>query len=195
MDPRATIAGYAYGARDLSGSPVSPSDLRELELAVGFDHEDTAALRELWTVIGDRREELFAAFMERVAHFFLPTFAGADGRPLDDYLAAAHPRFLQWIEDTCTRPYDREWLDYQHEIALRHHRTKKNRTDRAASAVDEVPLRFLVVALYPLTAAMEPFLVEAGVDDATARRLGAAWTKSLVLQVALWSRAYMDEGW
>lgn len=42
-------------------------------------------------------------------------------------MAATHPRFLRWVEDACVRTYDQEWLDYQHEIALRHHRSKKTR--------------------------------------------------------------------
>ena len=48
------------------------------------------------------------------------------------YFAAKRPvvkRFGQWILDTARAEYDQAWLDYQHEIGLRHHRTKKNRTD------------------------------------------------------------------
>jgi len=34
--------------------------------------------------------------------------------------------------------YDRAWLDYQQEIAVRHTRAKKNRTDNVDSAADQV---------------------------------------------------------
>ena len=51
-------------------------------------------------------------------------------------------RFGQWILDTARAEYDQRWLDYQHEIGLRHHRTKKNRTDGAPST-DIVPFRHL----------------------------------------------------
>jgi hypothetical protein len=52
-------------------------------------------------------------------------------------------KLQQWILDTCRRPYDQAWLDYQHEIGLRHHRSKKNRTDGVRS-VDYIPLRYVV---------------------------------------------------
>lgn len=38
-------------------------------------------------------------------------------------------RFGQWVIDTAQAKYDQAWLDYQYEIGLRHHRSKKNKTD------------------------------------------------------------------
>jgi hypothetical protein len=143
--------------------------------------------------VGDSREELFGRWFALVGHFFLPTFAGPNGTPDQAYVDAVHPRFMQWIEDTCTRPYDQTWLDYQHEIGLRHHRRKKNRTDDAQS-VEIVPFRYLPLTLYPLTQTLRPFLVEAGVDEARAERLSDGWAKSLALQVTLWSHPYVNEG-
>jgi len=32
-------------------------------------------------------------------------------------------RFGQWILDTAAANYDQQWLDFQREIGLRHHRT------------------------------------------------------------------------
>jgi len=40
-------------------------------------------------------------------------------------------RFVRWITDTVTRPFDQDWLDYQYEIGLRHSPEKKNATDQA----------------------------------------------------------------
>lgn len=122
----------------------------------------------------------------------LPT-AGEDGTPNEADLNAAHPRFMQWIEDTCTRPYDQAWLDYQHEIGLRHHRRKKTQTDGVRS-VEIVPFRYLPITLHPLTNTLRPFIVEAGVDAVRAERLSEAWAKSLILQVTLWSHPYVREG-
>lgn len=189
-----TIDGYAFGSTELESSPVSQEELAELERAALFDEADAEALRELWRVVADRRQELFAVWMERVAHYFLPTFAGPDGRPIEAYLDAAHGRFMRWIEDTCLRPHDAAWLDYQHEIGLRHHRTRKNRTD-GVDSVPAVPLRLLIVALHPLTSTLGPFLRGMGVDESRAARLSAAWAKALHVQVALWSRAYVDDCW
>lgn len=186
-------AGYAYGSAEVTRSPVSLDELDDLKRAVGFDADDERALEELGDILRDRREQLFERWFGLVGHFFLPTFAGPDGTPDQTYVDRTHPRFMQWIEDTCTRPYDQDWLDYQHEIGLRHHRAKKNRTDGVAS-VEIVPFRYLPITLYPLTSTLPPFLVEAGVEPERAERLGAAWTKSLVLQITLWSRPYVRDG-
>lgn len=187
------IDGYTFGSADIPRSPVSLAELEDLKGAIGFSPEDERALRELWEVVRDRREQLFERWIGLVGHFFLPTFAGPDGTPDEAYLAAAHPRFMQWIEDTCTRPHDQTWLDYQHEIGLRHHRTKKNRTDGVQS-VEIVPFRYLPITLYPMMTSLRPFIVEAGVDAAGAERLADAWTKSLVLQATLWSHPYVADG-
>lgn len=193
MAATAEIPGYAYGRVDRS--PVSLGELEDLERAVGFGPPDEEALRALWSVIDGHLERLFETWMGRIAHFFVPTFAGPGGQPDERYMAAAHPRFLRWIEDTCTRRYDREWLDYQQEIALRHHRSKKNRTD-AVDAAPVVPFRYLPVAIQPMTLALRDFLRDLGVERDAADRMAEAWAKSLTLQVALWSRAYVaDADW
>ena len=44
-------------------------------------------------------------------------------------MANSNLRFQQWIQDTCLRPYDQDWINYQHEIALRHTSLKKNKVD------------------------------------------------------------------
>jgi hypothetical protein len=38
------------------------------------------------------------------------------------------------VLDTARADYDQSWLDYQYEIGLRHHRSKKNQTDGAHTA-------------------------------------------------------------
>jgi hypothetical protein len=187
------IPGYAFGAPELARSPVSLEDLEDLQTAIGFTADDEAALRELGDLLRDRREELFGRWIGLVGHFFVPTFAGPDGTPNQAYLDAAHPRFMQWIDDACTRPYDQAWLDYQHEIALRHHRTKKNQTDGVTS-VALVPFRYLPITIYPMATTLAPFLAEAGVAPDRAERLADAWMKSLILHVTLWSYPYVQEG-
>ena len=77
----------------------------------------------------------------------------ADGRPDAQYLGRVRQRFGQWIRDTCSAQYDRAWLDYQHEIGLRHTAAKKNRTDAVASAAPQIHLRYLIAFIVPITAA------------------------------------------
>lgn len=188
-----TIRGYTFGEH--ARSPVSPQELRDLESALSFTQDDREALRRLWDLVRDEVEPLFDAWVGRIGHFFAPTFARPDGSIDEAYMAAAHPRFLKWVEDTCLRPYDQEWLDYQHEIALRHHRTKKNRTD-GVDAVAIVPYRYLPAAVAPMTLALREFVAERDVSDEDATAMADAWLKALLLHVALWSRPYvLDEDW
>jgi hypothetical protein len=115
--------------------------------------------------------------------------AHPDGRPNPRYSAASKPRFVQWITDVCTRPYDRNWLDYQHEIGLRHTRTAKNRTD-GADAPDHIPLRHLLAFTAPVILTTKPFLQGHGHSQDEVERMYAAWTKAVLLHVTLWARAY-----
>jgi hypothetical protein len=120
-------------------------------------------------------------------------FSGPDGKPDANYLAAVRQRFGQWIVDTCNRSYDQAWLNYQHEIGLRHHRTKKNKTDNVRS-VPIVPLRYLIAFIYPITATIKPFLAKKGHRPEEVDKMHQAWFKSVTLQVALWSYPYAKDG-
>ncbi|TCJ18281.1 hypothetical protein E0L93_05945 [Rubrobacter taiwanensis] len=89
--------------------------------------------------------------------------------------------------------YDREWLDYQQEIALRHTRAKKNRTD-GVDSVEHIPLRYMVAFIYPITATIRGFLENRGHGAEEVEKMHQAWFKSVVLQVALWSQPYAKAG-
>lgn len=102
-------------------------------------------------------------------------------------------RFGQWILDTAAAQYDQRWLDYQHEIGLRHHRAKKNRTDGAdASAI--VPFRDLFALIFPVTFTLKPFLAKQGHSAEQVEQMHAAWLKSCLLQLTLWSHPYVKDG-
>src|SRR5918999_755814 len=89
--------------------------------------------------------------------------------------------------------YGQDWLDYQHEIGLRHHRAKKNVTDGFAEAAAHVPFRWLVPLVYPMARTIRPFLHHAGAAAEEADAVAVAFTKSLLLQIRLWSRAYVGD--
>lgn len=78
-------------------------------------------------------------------------------------------------------------------IDLHHHRTKKNRTD-GVSAAPHVPFRDLFALIFPVTDTLKPFLAKKGHAPDEVDRMHAAWVKSCVLQVTLWSHAYVKEG-
>ena len=120
-------------------------------------------------------------------------FSDREGNPIPDYLAAVRARFGQWIRDTCAARYDETWLNYQQEIALRHTRAKKNRTDQADSAADHIPLRYLIAFIYPITATIKPFLANKGHAADEVEKMYQAWFKSVVLQVTLWSAPYAKQ--
>ncbi len=83
-------------------------------------------------------------------------------------------RFGQWILDNARAEYDQKWLDYQYEIGLRHHRTKKNKTDSAAST-EIVPFRYLFPLVFPVTFTLKPFLAKKGHSPEEVEKTYAAW--------------------
>ena len=189
-----SIPGYTYGAADLARSPLSLEDLGLLEKTVLFTDDDRSALRQAGAVLSDQVDDvldIWYGFVGSNAHL-LAYFAGADGKPVDSYLATVRDRFGQWIRDTCERDYDQSWLDYQEEVALRHHRSKKNRTDDV-NADTIIPLRYMIAFIYPITATIRPFLEKKGHTKEEVDRMHDAWFKSVVLHVVLWSRPYTPD--
>ncbi|HXF52173.1 MAG TPA: protoglobin domain-containing protein [Dehalococcoidia bacterium] len=193
MTASASIPGYDYGT--VPRSPLSVEDLDLLRRSVLFSDEDERYLRLAGDVLEDQVDDvldLWYGFVGSHPHL-VRYFADRNGQPNAEYLAAVRRRFGQWILDTCRRPYDQAWLDYQHEIGLRHHRTKKNRTD-GVDAVDHIPARYLVAFIYPITATIEPFLARKGHSREDVEKMHQAWFKAVTMQVALWLHPYVREG-
>ncbi len=189
------IPGYVFGDRTLARSPVTPADFELMKRSVMFGDEDVNYLRMSHDVLESQIDAILDVWYGFVGANpqLLATFAGKDGRPLGDYLAAVRRRFGQWILDTARADYGQAWLDYQHEIALRHHRTRKNRTD-GAPATDIVPFRYLFLLFYPVTLTLKPFLAKGGHSAEEVERMHAAWMKSCLLQLTLWSHPYVKDG-
>ena len=189
-----SIPGYTYETADVARSQLSVEDLFVLEKTLLFTDDDRSSLRQAGAVLSDQVEDvldLWYGFVGSNAHL-VAYFAGSDGQPVDSYLAAVRKSFGQWIRDTCERDYDQSWLDYQHEVALRHHSTKKNKTD-GVNAAPIVPLRYMIAFIYPITATIRPFLEKKGHTKEEVDRMHEAWFKSVVLQVVLWSRPYTTD--
>jgi hypothetical protein len=120
-------------------------------------------------------------------------FTDLSGKPDREYVEAVRKRSGEWILDTCRGPYDQTWLDYTHEVGLRHHRAKKNQTDRVSS-VPHIPLRYMIAFIYHTIEMIRPFLANKGHVGDEVQKMHAAWCKSVILQVALWSYVYAKEG-
>ncbi|MGB9611479.1 MAG: protoglobin domain-containing protein, partial [Bryobacteraceae bacterium] len=124
-----TMAGYDYGSAALARSPVTVDDLELLKKTVLFTAEDEAALRKSKEILEPQVEQIldvWYGFVGSNPHLVAAFCDPSTGQPGTHYLEAVRKRFGQWILDTASARYDQAWLDYQHEIGLRHHRTKKN---------------------------------------------------------------------
>ena len=191
------IPGYDYGTARAARSPVTLAELGSLERAAGFTDEDRRALRMAGEVLSDQAEALVDSWRAQIAHnpdlakwFFAP-----DGKPDERYKAAVKRRFVQWVIDTCTRPRDQAWLDYQEEIGLRHTPLKKNKTE-GAQTPDRVPLRYLLTFAPAVLLGVKPFLARKGHSAEDIERMHQAWSKIVMLHLALWARPYVrDDLW
>ena len=189
------IPGYTYGTDAVPRSPVSLQELELLQATLLLGEADLAALRRSGDILAPRVEEVldvWYGFVGANPHL-LAAFAGPDGQPDQQYLAAVRRRFGRWILDTARADYGQAWLDYQHEVGLRHHRSGKNRTD-GVRAADHIPLRYVLALLVPITTTLKPFLAEGGAAPAEVEAMHQAWVKAVLLQVILWSHPYVRDG-
>jgi Protoglobin len=189
------IPGYTYGTDAVARSPIGLEELEPLKATLLLGDDDLAALRRSGELLAPRVEEIldvWYGFVGANPHL-LAAFSGPDGQPDQAYLAAVRQRFGRWILDTARADYDQAWLDYQHEIGLRHHRSGKNRTD-GAHAADHIPLRYVLALLVPITTTLKPFLAEGGAAPQEVEAMHQAWVKAVLLQVILWSHPYVRDG-
>lgn len=191
-----SIPGYRYGDPALPPSPVTPLELARLTAALLFSESDRQALRRAGEILGPRTEEILDVWYGFVGQndFLVAYFAGPEGARAD-YLARVRGRFGRWIADTCRGEFDETWLAYQDEIGRRHH-LGKNRTDapHAEGTPPFVHLRYLLALTYPIYATVRPFLEASGAEPGEVERMHQAWLKAVLLQVILWSRAYVQDG-
>jgi hypothetical protein len=190
------IPGYTHGTPSVARSPVSLADFERMKQSVLFGDDDARWLRRSHEIVADQVEailDVWYGFVGATPHLLASFTDPKTGAPLGDYLAAVRRRFAQWILDTSRAEYDQAWLDYQHEIGRRHHRTAKNRTDGAPSTAI-VPFRDLFALVFPVTFTLRPFLASRGASADDVEKMYAAWVKSCLLQVTLWSHPYVKDG-
>lgn len=187
------IEGYDYGKATLEKSPVSLQDLDLLKKTLLWSVDDDRYLKMAGDVLKDQTNEVLELWYgyvggnENLLHYF-----AKNGKPNMDYLGAVRTRFGQWILDLCQKSYDQNWLNYQHEIAKRHHTTKKNQTD----GVDSVPIihyRYMTAFIYPITATIKSFLGKKGHSQTDVEGMHNAWFKAVTLTVILWTYPYINK--
>lgn len=195
MDKKATeIPGYSYGSPEVAPSTVSLQEFEDLKIAAGFTEETQRYLRLAGGVLADQTEQIvnhwrsgiIASIPHLARHSRTP-----EGDPDPSYLGKSNLRFQQWIMDTCLRPYDQEWLNYQQEIALRHTTAKKNQVDGVRST-PFVPLSDIIAFVSVMNETIKPYLSAKGDGPEEVDKMHQAWCKSLQLQLALWVKPYME---
>ena len=186
------IPGYEFGSPAVPRSPVSLDELRLLEQACGFDSSALEQLRKAGAVLTARAEDLVNLWRSAIAEHpeMKQVFMGPDGQPDETYKSAVKKRFVRWITDSCEREHDQAWLDYQQEIGKRHTPAEKNRTD-AAHTPCLVPLRYLIAFAAVVSTSIGPVLEEGGFSSTEVVKIQDAWTKSMILHLALWAQPYV----
>lgn len=187
-----TIPGYTYGESGIDIAAVTMDELTQLKVSVGFTENDRNQLLLAGEVLADQTEAIVQHWRGQIIAN-IPNLSrhsrSPDGAALPDYSAKSNLRFQQWIVDTCLRPYDQDWLNYQQEIGLRHTSLKKNQVDGVRST-PYVPLRDIIAFVAVMNETMKPYLAAKGHSADAVDGMHRAWCKSLQLQVAIWSRLY-----
>jgi pimeloyl-ACP methyl ester carboxylesterase len=191
-----SIPGYDLGSKNIPESPISMAEWEQLKQSALFSEEDVIYLRLSYEVLKDQAEDLVKVWRGIIlshAHLRAYDENPRTGEFEKAYAAAVGKRFTQWVIDTAKADYNQQWLDYQYEIGLRHHRTKKNKTD-GAHAAEHIRARDLIAFAAAIVSPMKPYLAKAGHSADVVDRMQEAWWKSMILQVTLWSQPYMKEG-
>jgi hypothetical protein len=189
-----SIPGYSYGRADVARSPISEVQLAELKVSAGFTDEDERHLRLAGAVLKDQidqivhhwRNQIIAGIPNLARHSRTP-----EGGPIPTYLERSNARFCQWILDTCLRPWDQDWINYQQEIALRHTSLKKNQIDGVRSSA-YVPLRDVIAFTGVMNETIKPYLAARGNSADEVEKMHSAWCKAIQVQIALWIGPYAD---
>lgn len=190
------IPGYSYGTPEVAKSSVSAQDFERLKASAGFGKEDERYLQLAGRVLADQTKQIVEHWRSRIIadnpnlarHSRTP-----EGIPIAQYLAKSNLRFEQWILDTCERPYDQDWINYQQEIALRHTSAKKNKVDGVRSTL-YVPLSDVLAFVAVMNQTIKPYLAAKGNSEEEVDKMHQAWCKSMQLQMALWIGPYIEPG-
>ena len=188
------IPGYSYGAAEVAKSPVSTLDFEKLKTSAGFTDEDQRYLQFAGEVLAGQTKQIVDHWRSGIIAS-IPNLAqhsrSPEGAPIPEYLARSNLRFEQWILDTCLRPYDQDWINYQQEIALRHTSARKNQVDGVQST-PFVPLRDVMTFVAVMNETIKPYLAAKGNSAEEVAKMHLAWCKSIQMQLALWIGPYAD---
>jgi hypothetical protein len=188
------IFGYEYGSAELEESPVTIEDLNLLKQTLLWSNEDDQYLKMAGSILIDQTDQILDLWYGYVgSHKHLLYYFTKDDQPITEYLSSVRKRFGHWIMDLCSKNYDQDWLNYQYEIAKRHHLTKKNAID-GVSSVPFIHFRYMVAFIFPITITIKSFLAAKNNTPEEVEKMYNAWFKAVTLSVILWSYPYIREG-
>lgn len=172
------------------------AEFEDLKKSLLFTDEDVRYLRMSRDVLEPNVEALldvWYGFVGSNPHLLYYFSHPTSNEPDMEYLGKVRVRFRQWVLATADANFDRDWLDYQLEVGLRHHRLKKNETDGVEAAA-HIPFRHLVALHYPITTTLKPFLAKGDHSQADIDGMYEAWRKAVLLTTILWSQPYVAPG-
>lgn len=187
---------HGYDYRKVPNAPYTTQDIELLKKTLLFTDEDIKYLKLVGQVLEDQIDDvlnLWYGYVGSNPHLVYYFTDKNTGEPIQKYLENVRLRFGQWIRDLTRAEYDQNWINYQYEIAIRHHKNKKNKTDDVNS-VDHIPLRHLIAFIFPITFTIKSFLSKKGHSQEEVEKMYNAWFKAIVLTVVLWSYPYTKEG-
>lgn len=175
-------------------SPITMEELALLKQTLLWTEADDQYLKMAGAVLEPQLDAVLDVWYGYVgANPHLLYYFNSNDRPDGDYLAAVRMRFKQWVLDLCNKPYDQDWLDYQHEIGLRH-TSKKGKTDQVENTPAIVNYRYMMAFIYPITVTIRPFLEKGGHSAEEVDFMYNAWFKAVVLSDILWTQPYIKAG-
>ncbi|HEY0612651.1 MAG TPA: protoglobin domain-containing protein [Chitinophaga sp.] len=170
----------------MTSSTLSLRDLVLLKRMLLFTREDESYLQMAGEVLSDQAEAILDIWYDHmVANDYLAHYFTRDGQPDADYLNSLRPRFGDWIRQLCQPSRSNQWSRYEEAIAQRF-----REQPISDSGLDDIPvvfLRYLVTFIYPVTAAIRPFLSKHGHRPEDVEKMNQAWFKAVSLSVILWT--------
>ncbi len=157
-----------------------------------FSQDDEHTLRQVWRILKGQTDDYLDVVLGVVAA--CPPLAGVlmgsvgnDG--FGTSAETARQRFRRWLFETCTLPRDPPWLRQLHA------RPPAPEASANRASAETLPhFRYLIALVYPVVATVRPFLAAGGRSDKEVERMQYALLKSILLQVALLAKLYIETG-
>lgn len=155
-----------------------------------FSQDDERALRSAWRILQGQTDDYLDVVLGLVAAY--PPLVGAlmnaiGGHGRETRAEITRQRFRRWLFETCNLTQDPPWL--------RQLQFRPPAREASADTTAVLPqFRYLIALVYPVVAAVRPFLVAGGRNAVDIEQTQYALLKAILLQVALLAKLYIERG-